>query len=159
MDPYGQVVKGEWIEAEPERMPLGRLVAWTGQAVRAYYRRTVSVHGLSATALGVLGALDEEDGISHRDLAAEVGVTPATLTPVIDVLEQEEAVQRERDRDDRRVVRVWITRAGRDRLASTLDTVTRTLQERVPPPPPDQEKVIRAYLLAVLAAVDPVDLP
>jgi DNA-binding MarR family transcriptional regulator len=157
--PYGQLVNGEWIGAEPERMPLDRLLAWTGQALTAYHRRTVLTHGLSATALSVLGVLAEEDGLSHRDLAAGVGVTPATLTPVIDALERDEAVERERDRNDRRVVRVRITRTGRTRLGSTLDTVMRSLQERIPPPPGDQEKVIRTYLLAVLAAVDPTGTP
>ena len=158
-EPYGQLVNGEWIGVDPERMPLGRLLAWTGQALSAYYRRTVSAHELSATALGVLGVLAEEGGLSHRDLAAAVGVTPATLTPVIDALERDESVERERDRNDRRVVRVWITPTGRARLGSTLDAVMRTLQERIPPPPPDQEEVIRTYLLAVLAAVDSTDLP
>ena len=44
--------------------------------------------------------------------------------------------------------------AGRAGLGSTLDVVMRTLQERLPPPPPEQVEEIRTYLLAVLAAVD-----
>ena len=144
----------EWIAPQPDRMPLDRLVAWTGQALNAYYRRTVLTHGLSATALGVLEVLASADGLSHRDLAAGVGVSPATLTPVIDSLERQQAVERKRDPTDRRVVRVWLTPAGRSRMSSTLDTVVATLEDRIPPPLPDQEQVIRAYLLAVLAAVD-----
>ena len=52
------------------------------------------------------------------------------------------------------MVRLWITPAGRERLWSTLDAVVATLRDRIPDPRPDQEQIIRAYLLAVLAAVD-----
>ena len=147
-------VNGHWIDADPQRMPLGRLLAWTGQSVGAYYRRTVAAHGLSATGLGALGVLGEGDPLSHRDLAGRLGVTPATLTPVIDALAGAGAVRRERDPDDRRVVRVWITAAGRDRLASALSEVERSLRARLPEPSPRQHRAVRDYLLAVLAAVD-----
>ena len=88
-------VNGHWIDADPQRMPLGRLLAWTGQSVGAYYRRTVAAHGLSATGLRALGVLGEGDPLSHRDLAGRLGVTPATLTPVIDALAGAGAVRRE----------------------------------------------------------------
>jgi len=162
MGAYRLPVNRRWIEGNPQRMPLGRLLAWTGQSVTAHYRRTVSAHGgLSATALGVLGVLADEDPLapSHRTLAGRLGITPASLTPVIDALVAEDAVVRARDPVDRRVVRLRITAAGRDRLWSTLDAVAESLRERIPDPPPDQERIIRAYLLAVLAAVDDDPLP
>lgn len=143
-----------WIEAVPERMPLGRLLAWTGQAVGEYYRRTVWRHGLSPTGLGVLGVLAVRDGVSHRDLAGRLGVSPATLTPLMDTLEAEGVVLRQRDPNDRRVVRLWITDAGRERLGGALDGVAAALAERIPTPSPAHERAIRDYLLAVLVAVD-----
>jgi MarR family transcriptional regulator, organic hydroperoxide resistance regulator len=161
MVPYGQPMNERWIEADPKRMPLGRLLAWTGQSVTDYYRRTVQAHGaLSATALGVLGVLADEDPLapSHRTLAGRLGINPATLTPVIDALVEEDSVDRQRDPEDRRVVRLRITRSGRQRLWSTLDAVGATLKDRIPDPRPDEERIIRAYLLAVLAAVDARDM-
>jgi MarR family transcriptional regulator, organic hydroperoxide resistance regulator len=149
----------EWLEADPEQMPLGRLLAWTGQAVSAYYRQTVLTHGLSATGLAVLGVLADTDALSHRDLAGCLGITPATLTSVIDALSDQGVVVRKRDASDRRVVRVWITPAGRARLQSTRASVAATLRDRIPDLPPDQERIVRAYLLAVLAAVDLGSLP
>lgn len=147
-------VNGLWIDPDPQRMPLGRLLAWTGQSVTAYYRRAVSAHGLSATALGALGVLAADDPLSHRELAGRLGVTPATLTPVIDAMAAAGIVRRERDPDDRRVVRVWITPAGRERLAAATAEVERLLAERLPQPPARQHRAVRDYLLAVLAAVD-----
>ncbi len=114
----------------------------------------MAVHGLSATALAVLGALAHADALSHRELAGRLGVTPATLTPVVDALAARGDVVRQRDRDDRRQVRLSITAGGRDRLAAAFAAVAGALRERMPQPSPDERTVIRAYLLAVLAAVD-----
>lgn len=147
-------VNGLWIDPDPQHMPLGRLLARTGQSVSAYYRRAVSAHGLSATALGALGVLADGDPLSHRELAGRLGVTPATLTPVVDAMSATGIVRRERDPDDRRVVRVWITRAGQERLAAATAEVERQLAERLPQPSPRQHRAVRDYLLAVLAAVD-----
>ena len=148
-----------WFDVDPEQMPLGRLVSWTGQAVERLYRQSVATHGLSATALGVLGVLAAEDAVSHRDVAGRLGVAPATLTPVVDGLAAAQAVHRERDPDDRRVVRLTITPTGRERLISTVDGVTGVLRARMPPLPANQRAVVRRYLLAVLAAVGTDDQP
>jgi DNA-binding MarR family transcriptional regulator len=136
-------------------MPLGRLLSWTGLALDRYFRRAVAEHGLSATALGVLGVLADDGGISHRDVAGRLGVAPATLTPVVDALAAAGHLERERHPVDRRVVRLSITPAGRDRLASTVDALTETLRARLPTISTADQAVVRRHLLAVLAAVDP----
>ncbi|WP_214370974.1 MarR family winged helix-turn-helix transcriptional regulator [Pseudonocardia sp. H11422] len=142
-----------YFEARPERMPLGKLLSWTGQCLGRYYQRTVSAHGLTSTSIGVLGVLAHRDGLSHRELAGRLGVTPATLTPVVDVLEDAGELRRDRDRADRRIVRLFITQAGRDRLVTAFAEVAATFRDRMPHPPPEEELVIRRYLLGVLAAV------
>jgi MarR family transcriptional regulator, organic hydroperoxide resistance regulator len=148
-----------WFEVDPERMPLGRLLSWTGQSLHRYYRRTVATHGLTSTALGVLGVLADADAVSHRELAGRVGVTPATLTPVIDALEGAGELVRERAAADRRTIRLSITPAGRERLVAAAGEVAATLRDRIPQPAPNEQQVIRDYLLAVLAAVDDEALP
>jgi DNA-binding MarR family transcriptional regulator len=153
------VSDSHWFDAAPDLMPLGRLLSWTGQSVDRFYRRTVLAHGLTPTSLGVLGVLADADAVSHRELAGRLGVTPATLTPVIDALADAGEVLRERDPVDRRVVRLSIAPRGRDRLTSTVDEVATVVRERIPQPPPDQQAIIRDYLLAVLAAVDDAALP
>jgi MarR family transcriptional regulator, organic hydroperoxide resistance regulator len=142
-----------FFECRPERMPLTKLLSWTGAALTRHYQRAVAQHGLSPTALGVLGVLGRRDGISHRELAGHLGLTPASLTPVVDALEAAGEVRRTRDADDRRVVRLALTPAGHDRLTSTFARVATGVGERLPRPSPAEEAVIREYLLAVLAAV------
>jgi DNA-binding MarR family transcriptional regulator len=145
-------VSSTWFESDPELMPLGRLLSWTGQALDRSYRRALAEHGLTATSLGVLGVLAHTDAVSHRELAARLGVTPATLTPVVDTLEGAGELARERDPSDRRVVRLSLTPHGRARLAAAYGPVAATFRERMPHPPPEQHAIIRDYLLAVLAA-------
>jgi DNA-binding MarR family transcriptional regulator len=142
-----------FFERRPERMPLGKLLPWVGTAVSRRFHQLVAAHGMTPTALSVLGVLAHRDGVSHRELAGHLGRTPATLTPVVDALEAAGEVRRDRDGTDRRVVRLSITPAGRERLTATFAQVATSFRERMPHPPPEHEAIIRAYLTAVLTAV------
>ena len=139
-------------EHRPERMPLERLLPLAGGALARSVGRIVAEHGLSATAMGVLGVLEHRDRLSHREVAAHLGVTPATLTSVVDALEAAGSVSRDRDPDDRRIVRLALTPAGRALLLRAVVQVQDAVRRRFPPPPPEHQEVIRGYLLAVLAA-------
>lgn len=146
-------------ERDPERMPLLRLVAVAGTQLARYSQRVLAEHDATVTSIGVLSTLAESDGLSHRDIARQLWLTPATLTPVVDGLERAGHVQRERDSDDRRVLRLHLTEAGRDWLAETYDQVAHTLRASIPAAPPGHEHAIRNYLAAVLAAVNDCEGP
>ena len=155
MSPYCFGVSDPFFESRPEYMPLGKLVSWVGGAMRAHYRRNAARHGVTSTAISVLGVLAHGDGISQRELAGRVNLTPATLTPVLDGLEQEGRIGRERDRADRRIVRISITDDGRAYLHEVFTGLAATFRAQIPQPPPEHEQIIRDYLVAVLAAVGP----
>lgn len=124
-----------------------------GSALQRVTRKAAAAHGLSATALDVLAVLVEFDELSHRDLAGHLRLAPATLTPVLDALEAQGAVIRLRDAADRRVVRVSVTRHGRERHAAAAAGVAAAVAA-LPGPSPDHAAVIRAHLLGLLDAVD-----
>ncbi|MBW0135981.1 MarR family transcriptional regulator [Pseudonocardia abyssalis] len=134
----------------PVPPPLDLLLPQAGQAVDRLLRRVVAAHGLTPTSLGVLGVLARGRPAAHRELAAGLGVAPATLTPVVDALERAGQVVRVRDAVDRRIVRVCVTDAGRGCYLAAFTAVARDLRRHVPPPPP----AVRAYLHSVLAALD-----
>ncbi len=137
------------VPADPAQVPLEVLLPRVGAAVARYRRRLTAAHGRTPTAVAVLAALDDPaDAPSHRELAGRLGLSPATLTPVLDALEEAREVRRERDRLDRRVVRLHRTPAGRARLAAARPPT------RLPLPAPEVEPAVRAYLLAVLAAAE-----
>jgi DNA-binding MarR family transcriptional regulator len=143
------------VQAGPASEPLDRLIVRAGLAVQRLTRRVAATHGLSATALDVLAALDELDGLSHRDLAGRLRLAPATLTPVLDLLEGEGALVRVRDGADRRVVRISITRRGRERYAVAAAGVAAAIAA-LPEPPPGHAALIRAHLIGLLDAADEV---
>lgn len=67
----------------------------------------------------VLCCLWEEDGLSTSGIADRLKQLGATLTGVVDRMEQRNLVYRQRDESDRRVVRIWLTEEGK-RLMNVL---------------------------------------
>jgi DNA-binding MarR family transcriptional regulator len=141
-------------EQRPEHMPLGKLVRCTGSVIQRHFQRVCAEHGLTPTAMGVLGALSQTAGLSHRELADRIMLSPATLTPVLDALEEAGEVRRDRDPQDRRVVRLHITDLGQLRLGAVAGVVVAAFRQQMPRPSAEDEKIIRGYLLAVMAALN-----
>jgi DNA-binding MarR family transcriptional regulator len=71
-------------------------------------------YGLTPFHYLVLCCLWEEDGLSTSGIAEKLGQLGATLTGVVDRMEERKLVYRERDVADRRIVRIWLTAAGED---------------------------------------------
>ena len=144
--PYRRRMDGD---PAADTVPLEMLLPRVGAAVARRRRRLVARHGVTPTAVAVLAALDAGDSPSHRELAARVGLSPATITPVLDRLEAAGEIRRERDTGDRRVVRVHRTAAGAARLSGAAGR-----EVWLPEPVPELEAAVRAWLLAVLAAAE-----
>lgn len=69
--------------------------------------------GLTYAQYLVLVVLWEEDAVSVRQLGERLSLDSATLTPLLKRLEAQGAIERRRDPDDERVVRVRLTDHGR----------------------------------------------
>jgi DNA-binding MarR family transcriptional regulator len=87
------------------------------------------------TQLRVLFLLREDQGMTARALAESLSVTPSTLTRIMDRLVHSQLVQREEDREDRRLVRHYLTptalgmvseleRTGRERMGKVLNRLS-----------------------------------
>lgn len=83
--------------------------------------------GITPSQLGVLEALSHLGPMSHCALAAKLLVSASNLTTVIDNLERDGLVRRERDPNDRRVSITSLTPAGEARLASFFPQHVRRL--------------------------------
>lgn len=71
-------------------------------------------HGLSEGRFVVLFLLEgSPEGLAPNVLAQEAGVTRATITGLLDGLERDALISREADENDRRAMRVRLTRQGR----------------------------------------------
>jgi DNA-binding MarR family transcriptional regulator len=69
--------------------------------------------GLTTAQLRVLATVNEHPGISSGDLSRKLGVTPPTITGLIDRLERMGLVSRSTDAEDRRLVRHELTEPGK----------------------------------------------
>lgn len=72
--------------------------------------------GVSALQYGVLRLLSHEQQ-TISELGRKMMLSPATLVPVVDALERQALVKRERDPKDRRRIPLLVTEAGRIVLA------------------------------------------
>src|SRR4051794_39058726 len=92
---------------------LGRVRGY----ISAELDRVFAEHGLGAATFGVLVTLARiggERGVSQRRLMDELGLTSGTISVRMDRLVSEGLVHREPDADDRRNVRITLTRPGRE---------------------------------------------
>jgi len=96
--------------------PIGRLLGIAGRMTAARFQRMLESQGMTHAGWQVLLAIADGEGLNQREVAERCYVTPATVTGVVDTLEREGLVTRERGTEDRRVVRVRLTGEGRTRL-------------------------------------------
>ncbi len=74
----------------------------------------------------LLNVLWNEEGLAHSELAARMHVTPATITKMLQRMEDAGFVTRKPDPDDQRVSRVYLTEHGqvvRQRVADMWQTL------------------------------------
>lgn len=77
--------------------------------------------GLTYAQYLVLVVLNETDAVSVRQLGERLSLDSATLTPLLKRLEVQGAIERRRDAEDERVVRVSLTPQGRALRAKCRD--------------------------------------
>ena len=97
--------------APPRR--LVHLLMHVGKLVHDRTRVLMDGIGLHRGQGRVMHALGEGDGLSQSELAEVVHVTPATLSTMLKRMESQGLVERARDSEDDRVVRVRLTDQGR----------------------------------------------
>jgi DNA-binding MarR family transcriptional regulator len=112
---------------------VGRLLALTAKVVREWFDGRLNEHGASLATWIVLShaMAPTEQCPSQSQLAGRMGIGGATLVRHLDRLEAEGLVVRRRDDRDRRITRIEITPAGRERhrqLAQVADQVDREVK-------------------------------
>lgn len=115
--------------------------------------------GLRLPHLGVLSSLAEFGPSAQRDLSIRLRIDASDLVSVLDDLEDEGLVRRERDTRDRRRYAVTLTTAGRDRLVHRL-AISRETDDRLLAPLNEEERTqLHRLLVRVYAHHDPDRLP
>ncbi len=113
-----------------EPRSLDHMLAQVYQLHHERARAQVHALGLYRGQPSLIFALAEADGRTQTELAAQLHVTPATVTKMVQRMESAGFVQRQPDADDQRISRVYLTAAGRavsadlERIFATFDAET-----------------------------------
>ncbi len=109
------------------------------------YRPLLEPLGLTYTAYITLLALWEKDGQSVKELGERLYLDSGTLTPVLKRLEEEGYVERIRDKEDERVVKVFLTEKGKN-LKEQAVCIPKKLLESISQNNQDIEKLSKLLI-------------
>jgi DNA-binding MarR family transcriptional regulator len=100
---------------EVQQVQDWELLAQFGQAYRGLsdaFMDEIAMHRSQAT---VLCKLFIEDGMTQSEIAQQLSVQGATVTDMLQRMEEAGLVARRRDANDNRLVRVYLTDSGREK--------------------------------------------
>ena len=116
---------------------IGYKVKLVSQLMYRDFLERLEPYGLTPFHYLVLCCLWQEDGLSTSGIADKLKQLGATLTGVVDRMESRNLVYRERDPNDRRVVRIWLTEEGKQLMqilppigAATIDQATTDISKK-----------------------------
>ncbi len=110
-------------DVNPLMMPLGRAFK---EMAGVFERET----GETAPRWLLLAMLSQQDGLGQGEVSQRFGVDPSRLSRLGQALEEEGLIRRERDPEDNRVVRMYLTDAGRRELRE-LPRLKRQFRRRI----------------------------
>ena len=93
------------------------------RAVDVHSKQLVKTSGLSVPQLLVMQAVRRHGDVAIGLIANDVCLSQATVTTIIDRLESQGFLHRERSEDDRRVVHVGLTAAGEQKLDESPELI------------------------------------
>ena len=112
-------------EGESCEEPLGFALGAAARKLAKFYVKALAGQRLSPSQLFLLRQLWFEDGLPLRDLALRSQLDATSTTWLVDQLERAGLVQRKRNDPDRRIVRLFLTEAGRQTQAKLVPELSR----------------------------------
>jgi len=112
-------------EGRSREEPLGFALGAAARKLAKFYVQALAGHPLTPSQLFLLRQLWFENGLPLRDLGLRAQLDATSTTWLVDQLEQASLVERKRNDSDRRIVRVWLTEAGRQCQAELVPALAR----------------------------------
>jgi len=129
------------------------------RAIDLHSRELLQQCGLTAPQLLTMRALVRLEPVTVTALAAAVSVSQATMTGILDRLEQQELLSRTRDRDDRRSTLVNSTQAGQLFLAGAPSILQDRFRSELAQLEAWEQTAMLAALQHIAAMMGADDLP
>jgi MarR family transcriptional regulator, organic hydroperoxide resistance regulator len=107
---------------------IGYRIKLLSQLITRNFTEKLEPFGLTPFHWLVLCCLWQEDGLPTSSIGDRLKQVGGTLTGVLDRMEERGLVRRERDSDDRRIWRIWLTNAGKE-LERVLPPIAAELRD------------------------------
>jgi DNA-binding MarR family transcriptional regulator len=107
---------------------LGYRIRLMAQLMTRLFQEKLDPYDLTPFHWVVLCCLWEQDGQATSQIGEKLKQVGGTMTGVIDRMEERNLVRRERDTQDRRIWRIWLTDTGRQ-LESVLPPIAMDVRE------------------------------
>lgn len=137
--------------------PLGFALGAAARKLAKFYVKALADRSLTPSQLFLLRQLWIEDGLPLRDLGVRAQLDATSTTWLVDQLERAGLVERKRNDPDRRIVRVWLTAAGRQSEAELVPALARwedaLRQGLLPHHTPDEIAAFRRVLDTLINAL------
>ena len=134
---------------DEHRSRPGLLLALLGQEAMRRLRAAHTAHNLKPRQFQILGLLHDHGGLAQRELMQEMNVDPSILVTLLNPLEADGLVSRERDPADRRRHLVTLTAAGERALVSASRAQKETEDALFASLDDNQRDQLRGLLLAL----------
>ncbi|MEN9202509.1 MAG: MarR family winged helix-turn-helix transcriptional regulator [Thermostichus sp. DG_1_6_bins_120] len=109
---------------------LGYRIRLLSQLIRRQFQSCLEPFGLTPSHWVVLCCLWEEDGIPTSTICERLQQLGGTMTGVLDSMEKRDLIRRQRDPQDRRIWRVYLTPAG-EKLKEVLPPLIWELRDYI----------------------------
>jgi DNA-binding MarR family transcriptional regulator len=144
---------------EQRRTSPGLLLALLGQTAMRRLRDAHTAHQLSPRQFHLLGLLHDRGPMGQRELGQVMGVDPSVLVTLLNPLEADGYVSRQRDPADRRRHVVALSPTGATHLAAAAHAQRAAEDELFAALDTDQREQLRQLLLALQANLHPDQAP
>jgi DNA-binding MarR family transcriptional regulator len=134
---------------DEHRSSPGLLLALLGHEAMRRLRDAHTAHGLKPRQFQILGLLHDNGGLGQRELMTTMAVDPSILVTLLNPLEADGLVARERDPADRRRHLVTLTPAGEQQLADAARAQKQTEDALFASLDSEQREQLRALLLVL----------
>ena len=100
---------------EEKQETIGSLITKSYWYVKTYFHKLLRENniGITTEQFSVMMAVYTKSGITQSEIAKMVLKDKTNITRIIDLLEKSDYIKRKRDRNDRRIYKIYLTKSGK----------------------------------------------
>src|SRR5690554_6603773 len=143
--------------AAPYDLRILRALRRITRSIALHSRQLAAYSNITAPQLVCLRAVAENGPLTTTAISREIHVSPSTVVGILDRLEDKGWVLRERSREDRRIVMLSATEAGRNLVRDTPSPLQQKLAEALKELPELEQATITLSLERIVALMEDKD--